>query len=46
MVCERYGGFCAGKVHLKDNDRLCERSELRGVELRELEVVQGERGAS
>ena len=46
LLCERYGGLCTGKVHLKDYNGLCEWDELRGVELRELEVMQGQRGAS
>ena len=46
MLSERYGGLCAGEVHLKDYDGLCEWGELGGVKLRELEVVQGQRGAS
>ena len=46
LICERYGALCAGEVHLKDYDGLCEGGELRGVELGELEVVQGQRGTS
>ena len=45
MLRERYGGMCAAKVHLKDYDGLRECDELGGVELRKLEVVQGQRGA-
>ena len=45
LLCERYGALHAGEVHLKDYDGLCEGSELGGVELRELEVLQRQRGA-